>query len=81
MVSLEFPKYGVPRIPNALYVVQEIDANRDHVEWYGIRFTELVKSCSWVGQAGGTGMTGGSSRTYKIPKAAFTQLADLLPTL
>lgn len=66
---------------DALYVVQEVSTNRDHVEWYGIRFTELVKSCSWVGQAGGTGMMGGASRTYKIPKAAFTQLDDLLPTL
>lgn len=66
---------------DALYVVQEVDANRDHVEWYGIRFTELVRSCSWVGQAGGTGMMGGASSTYKVPKAAFTQLAGLLPTL
>jgi len=66
---------------DALYVVQEVDADRNHVEWYGIRFTELVKSCSWVGQAGSTGMKGGASSTYKVPKAAFTRLAELLPTL
>lgn len=66
---------------DALYVVQEVDADRNHVEWYGIRFTELVKSCSWVGQAGGTGMMGGASSTYKVPKAAFTRLTELLPTL
>jgi len=66
---------------DALYVVQEVDSDRNHVEWYGIRFTELVKSCSWVWQAGGKGMMGGASSTYKIPKAAFTQLAELFPTL
>lgn len=65
---------------DALYVVQEVDAARIHVEWYGIRFTEL-KSCSWVGQAGGTGMMGGASSTYKVPKAAFTRLVELLPAL
>lgn len=57
------------------------DVDRVHVEWYGIRFTELVKSCSWIGQAGGTGMMGGASSTYKIPKDAFTLLSELLPTL
>jgi len=66
---------------DALYVVQEVDADRNHVEWYGIRFTELVKSCSWIGQAGGTGIKRGASSTYKAPKAAFTRLVELLPTL
>ena len=66
---------------DALYVVQEVDADRNHVELHGIRFTELVKSCSWVGQAGGNGMKGGASSTYKVPKAAFTQLTELLPSL
>lgn len=66
---------------DALYVVQEVDEQRTHVQWHGIRFTELVKCCSWVGQGGGTGMMGGASSTYKIPKAAFVPLLQLLPTL
>lgn len=66
---------------DALYVVEEVDASRQHVEWYGIKFTELVKCCSWVGQAGGTGMMGGASSTFKIPKSAFSPLLALLPTL
>lgn len=67
---------------DALYVVQEVIGEaRDHVSWLGIRFTDLVKSCSWVGQAGGKGMTGGASSTYKIPKKAFVCLEKLIPTL
>lgn len=66
---------------DALYVVEEVDSSRNHVEWYGIRFTDLVKCCSWVGQAGGTGMMGGVSSTFKIPKSAFTPLLTLMPTL
>jgi hypothetical protein len=66
---------------DALYVVEEVDAGRNHVGWYGIRFTVLVKSCSWVGQGGGTGMMGGASTTYKIPKTAFTILNNLIQTL
>jgi hypothetical protein len=66
---------------DALYVVQEVYADRNHVEWYGLRFTELVKSCSWAGQAGGTGLMGGSPSTFKVPKAAFTRLVELLPAL
>lgn len=69
---------------DALYIVEEIeeiDKNRMHIEWYGITFSQLVKSCSWVGQGGGRGMTGGRSSTYKVPKSAFTQLSSLLKDL
>ncbi|WP_166838361.1 hypothetical protein [Rheinheimera pleomorphica] len=66
---------------DALYVVEEVDAQRTHVQWLGIKFTELVKACSWVGQGGGTGMTGGRSATYKVPKAAFSPLNQLLKIL
>jgi hypothetical protein len=66
---------------DAIYVVEEVDKERNHIEWYALKFTDLVKSCSWVGQAGGTGMMGGGSSTYKIPKTAFTTLSKLLPTL
>lgn len=65
----------------AIYIVEEVDGSGEFVDWLAIRFTELVKSCSWVGQAGGTGMTGGASVTYKVPKAAFSRLSMLLPTL
>lgn len=66
---------------DALYVVEEVDAHRNHVDWWGITFTELVKACSWVGQRGGKGMSGGASSTYKVPMSAFTPLISLLPTL
>lgn len=66
---------------DALYVVEEVDNQRNHIEWYGIKFTDLVKSCSWVGQAGGQGMSGGTSSTYKVPKAAFSQFSALLQSL
>ncbi len=63
---------------DALYIVQEVDDDRNHIDWLGILFTDLVKSCFWVGQAGGTGMMGGDSSTIKIPKAAFVPLGNLL---
>lgn len=66
---------------DALYIVEELDASGNFIDWLAIRYTELVKVCSWVGRAGGTGMTGGSSTTYKVPKAAFSPLLDLLPDL
>ena len=66
---------------DALYFVEEVDEQRNHIEWLGIRFTDLVKTCSWVGQSGGTGMTGGLSSTVKIPKAAFRTFDELLPEL
>ncbi len=66
---------------NALYIVKEVDDQRNLVQWLGIRFTDLVRSCSWGGQAGGKGMSGGASSTIKIPKAAFSELAVLMPGL
>ena len=66
---------------DALYVVRELNDLRNNVQWHGIKFTELVKSCSWVVQGGGQGMSGGKSATIKIPKAAFQDLTGLLKTL
>lgn len=66
---------------DALYIVEEVDSSGQFIDWLAIRYTDLVKACSWVGQSGGTGMTGGTSSTYKIPKAAFVSLATMLPTL
>jgi hypothetical protein len=66
---------------DALYIVEELGDNNQFIQWLAIRYTELVKVCSWVGQSGGTGMTGGTSSTYKVPKAAFLPLIDLLPLL
>ena len=66
---------------DALYVVQEVDEFRNHIEWLALKFTDLVKNCSWVIQSGGKGMMGGASSTIKIPKAAFTPLDKLLPRL
>lgn len=66
---------------DALYVVQEVDDDRNFVNWLAIRFTDLVKSCSWVGRSGGQGMSGGASSTIKIPKLAFQNLSDLLVKL
>lgn len=66
---------------DALYIVEEVDEDREHVEWYAIRFTHLVKCCSWVQQGGGTNMRGGSSYTVRIPKAAFTKFDDLIVSL
>ena len=63
---------------DAIYIVEEVDADGVFLDWWGIKFTELVKSCHWVGQAGGRGMTGGASSTFKIPKAAFSNLNELL---
>jgi hypothetical protein len=66
---------------DALYIVQEVDEERNHVDWLGIKFTELVKSCSWVIQAGGQGMSGSGSSTIKVPKLSFKKLSLLLKEL
>ena len=66
---------------DALYVVEEVTPQRNHVAWHAITFTELVKACAWVGRGGGTGMTGGASSTYRVPKAAFSSFRSLLPSL
>lgn len=66
---------------DALYVVEEVDSNYSHVEWWGTKFSELLRGCYWVQQAGGTGMTGGSSVTIKVPKNIFEPLDTLLPNL
>jgi hypothetical protein len=66
---------------DALFVVEEVDQSRNHVAWWGIRFTDLVKSCSWVPQPGGQNMGGGGSSTYRVPKKAFSPLTSLIPSL
>ncbi|PSD44212.1 hypothetical protein C7E23_03035 [Elizabethkingia anophelis] len=65
----------------ALYFVEEVDATGNTIEWWGIRFSELLKTCHWVSQSGGTGMGGGASATIKVPKISFQALSTLLPTL
>ncbi len=65
----------------ALFVVEEISDSGQTANWLGLKFTDLVKSCSWVGIGGGKGMMGGMSTTLKIPKAAFTPLKNLIHEL
>lgn len=66
---------------DALYVVEEVDSDRNHIDWLGIRFTDLVKVCYWVSQAGGQAMNGGASNTIKVPRDEFQPLDSLLPLL
>lgn len=66
---------------DALYIVEEVDSDRQHIRWHALKFSDLVKRCSWVGQSGGKGMSGGNSSTYKIPVAAFEDLGTLLTKL
>ncbi|MCL6453742.1 MAG: hypothetical protein K6T78_09000 [Alicyclobacillus sp.] len=66
---------------DALFVVEEIDDSGATIEWWGIKFSDLLKNCSWFSSAGGEAMTGGPSTTVRVPKLAFTRLDSLLPTL
>ena len=66
---------------DAIYVVEEVNAQNQHLFWWGIKFSSVINGCSWVTQGGGTGMTGGNSTTIKIPKSLFSSLDTLLPTL
>lgn len=65
----------------ALYFVEEVDVNGSTIEWWGIKFSELLKTCHWVSQSGGIGMGGGASVTIKVPKVSFQALNIFLPTL
>lgn len=65
----------------ALYFVEEIDAIGNTVEWWGIKFSQLLKNCHWVSQSGGTGMGGGASVTIKVPKIIFEPLSLFLISL
>jgi hypothetical protein len=65
----------------ALYFVEEIDANGNTIEWWGIKFSQLLKNCHWVSQSGGTGMGGGASVTIKVPKIIFEPLSSFLISL
>lgn len=58
---------------HSLFVVREIDniTTRNLVNWWFITFEQLAQYASWVQQAGGTAMGGGSSAVVKIPKAEF----------
>ena len=66
---------------DALFIIEEVYSAGDHLDWLAIKFSELVKNCSWVTNEGGKGMTGSSSNTVKIPKAAFSELDQLLISL
>lgn len=65
----------------ALYIVEEVDSNSNTIEWWGVKFSEVLKHCYWVSQRGGTGMRGAASNTVKVPKEIFDKLSQLLPTL
>ncbi|MGV0754391.1 hypothetical protein F0358_13185 [Empedobacter brevis] len=65
----------------ALYFVEEVDTTGITIQWWGIRFSELLKTCHWVSQSGGTGMGGAASATIKVPKISFQALNAFLPTL
>ncbi|HEY3372389.1 MAG TPA: hypothetical protein VGK10_16155 [Prolixibacteraceae bacterium] len=65
----------------ALYFVEEIDSNGNTIQWWGIRFSMLLKYCHWVSQAGGKTMGGGASATVRVPKIVFEPLTNLLATL
>jgi hypothetical protein len=58
----------------ALYFVEEVDATGNTIEWWGIKFSELLKTCHWVSQSGGRGMGGGASVTITVPKVSFQAL-------
>ncbi len=67
---------------DALYVVEEVTGTaRQHVNWWGIKFTDLLGSCSWVQRGGGQGMMGGSSATIRVPKVSFVPMTQLLNSL
>ncbi len=66
---------------DAIYVVEEVDDDRNTIEWWAIKFSDLLKGCSWVQQGGGRGMGGGRSSTIKVPKQIFKRLANFLPSI
>jgi hypothetical protein len=61
---------------NSLFVVREIDdeQTRNPVEWWFVKFEELARFASWVGQGGGRNMRGGSSTVVKVPRQIFHRL-------
>jgi hypothetical protein len=65
----------------ALYFVEEVDENGNTCEWWGVKFSELLKYCFWVPQSGGKSMGGTSSSTVKVPKVIFKKLSVLLSEL
>lgn len=66
---------------DAIYVVEEVDSARNTIDWWAIKFSDLLKGCSWVQQGGGTGMGGGRSSTIKVPKQIFTPLSTFLSSI
>lgn len=65
----------------AIYIVEEIDAQGNTIQWWATKFTHLLKYCHWVSQGGGRGMGGGASVTVKVPKIIFEPLNTFLPQL
>lgn len=61
---------------HSLYVVREIDNTQDRnlVQWWFIKFDELAQFASWIPQAGGPSMGGGSSSVVRVPKCEFHPL-------
>lgn len=62
----------------ALYFVEEVDNQGNVVEYWGIKFSTLLKYSFWVSQSGGVNMAGGASNTVKVPKICFEKVSDLL---
>jgi hypothetical protein len=65
----------------ALYFVEEMDGAGNTLEWWGVKFSELLKNCHWVSQSGGLGMGGGASSTVKVPRVIFQPLSNFLTSL
>lgn len=65
----------------ALYFVEEIDRQGNTLDWWGVKFSQLLKYCYWVSQSGGKGMGGGASNTIVVPKVIFERLDTFLGAL
>jgi len=61
---------------HSLFIVRQIrdTARRDLVDWKFIEFEKIALYASWVFQAGGRNMQGGSSAVIKIPADRFDTL-------
>jgi len=61
---------------NALYIVREVDRNRDMKKWKYIPLSKMIMSAGWQLQEGGRGMVGGSTHTVKIPYDEFSDIEE-----
>lgn len=63
----------LPNDSNALYIVREVDDSprRKFIGWRYITLSDLIMVAGWGGQAGGTGMGGGTTQTILMPYQSF----------